>query len=341
MKNKKENEVKSSKKHGLTKTEMFINFLDKNRKAIYGFIGGALVAAIVATIIWPDRIATLADGTQPVAEINGEKITADALYETLKKDNDISFLLNIVDEMILFEKYEEDEEMTSELNNNAQDYYSQVGSKEEFLSQYGYESEDEFLKDLKLNYLREKYYQEYLEGLVTDKEIEDYYNENVYGDINSKHMLVMVDEDRTDEDAKKLAEEIITKLNEGKTFDEVKDEYADSITFEELGFQGFSSNIQDSYMNALKALEDGKYTTEPVKTSYGYHVIYRIEQKEKAALDDVKDLIVDNLAAEKEEADQYIAAKALIELRKENEFTFHDTVMEDKYNEYVKLINEQ
>ena len=56
-------------KKGKEKTngEKFISFIDTNRKCIYGFIGGVLVAAIVATIIWPDRIATLEDGTQPIA----------------------------------------------------------------------------------------------------------------------------------------------------------------------------------------------------------------------------------------------------------------------------------
>ena len=67
-----------------TKGEKFISFIDTNRKSIYGFIGGVLVAAIVATIIWPDRIATLKDGTQPIAEINDKVITADMMYEELK-----------------------------------------------------------------------------------------------------------------------------------------------------------------------------------------------------------------------------------------------------------------
>ena len=52
---------------------------------------------------------------------------------------------------------------------------------------------------------------------------------------------------------KKDIAEIIGKLNEGKSFDEVKEEYKDSTTFEDLGFQGFSSNIQDSYIGASES----------------------------------------------------------------------------------------
>ena len=106
MKNMKEVEGKTYKKRELTKLEKFIDFFDKNRKIFYGFIGGALVTAIVATIIWPDRIATLKDGTQPVATVDGKNVTADTLYESLKKNNDVTNLLDIVDAMLLTDMYE-------------------------------------------------------------------------------------------------------------------------------------------------------------------------------------------------------------------------------------------
>ena len=343
MKSKKETEVKTSKKNKLTKTEKVITFLDRNRKVIYGFIGGALVTAIVATIIWPDRIATLSDGTQPIAEINGEKITADVLYEDMKEYYSVNMLLERVDDMILSKMYEDTDEMKKELESTAQSYYTQYESyygttKEEFLSQNGFKSHDEFIEMLRLNYLRNEYYEEYVESLITEDEINNFYENSVYGDIDSKHMLVTVDEERTEEDAKKLANEIIDKLNEGKTFDEVKEEYKDSITYEELGYQAFNASIETSYMNALKNLENDKYTTEAVKTSYGYHIIYRIAQKEKPSLEDVKDTVIDEIAANKKAEDSTLSTKALIHLREENKFTFYDTVMEDKYKEYKKSI---
>ena len=341
MKNKKETEVKVSKKKELTKTEKVINFLDQNRKFIYGAVGGVLVTAIVATIIWPDRIATLKDGTQPVATVNGENITADVLYEDMKKFYSVSLLLDRADDMILSEMYEENDEMNDELEQNAKAYYTQAEqyyqiTKEEFLAQYGFASHDEFIENLRLGYRRNKYFEEYVENMITEKEIENYYEDKVYGDINSEHILVTIDEDRTDEDAKKLAEEIISKLNDGKTFEEVKEEYADNTTYENLKYQGFNSNIQDSYMNALKELEDDSYTTEPVKTTYGYHIIHRIDQKEKASLEDTKDAIIEILAAEKKEADENLYYKALTNLREENGLEFSDTVMKDKYDDYLK-----
>ena len=89
-------------------------------------------------------------------------------------------------------------------------------------------------------------------------------------------------------------------------------------------------------MKAIKKLENESYTTEAVKTSYGYHIIYRIDQKEKAKLEDIKDTIIDIIAADKKETDETLYAKALISLRNEKEFSFYDTVIEDKYKDYVK-----
>ena len=329
-------------KKGKEKTngEKFISFIDTNRKCIYGFIGGVLVAAIVATIMWPDRIATLEDGTQPIAEINDKVITADMMYEELKNVNSISTFIELVDDSILSKKYELTSEMEKEVEDTANAYYNQYAqygySKEQILAQFGLSSHEEFIEILTLNNRRSKYFDEYVKSLITDKDINDYYENSVYGDISSEHMLAKISDDLTDEDAKALAEEIIAKLSDGKSFDEVKEEYKDKITYENLNYQGFNSNIQDSYMDALKKLENGKYTTEPVKTTYGYHVIHRIDQKEKAALEDIKDEVIEKISDEKKAADQNLYYKSLIHMREENGLKFSDTVFEDKYNAYIK-----
>ena len=160
----------------------WLEWFDKYRLAIYGVIGGVLVSVFVTILIWPDRIAKLEDGKEPVAEID---------------------------------------EMVDEVKSQAENYYNiydQYGtSKEEFLANNGFGSEAAFLAYLRLDYRRNKYVEDYIKSLITEDEIQDYYDDNVYGDINTKHILVKVNNTATDEEkeeAKKLAEEIITKLNE-------------------------------------------------------------------------------------------------------------------------------
>lgn len=342
---KKESKKDTKKVNKVNDDKVFkmLEFFDKYRLAIYGAVGGILITVLVVVIIWPDRIATLKDGTQPVAEIDGYTVTANDLYEDMKDVYSISSLLDKIDNKILEEKYPETDEMNDELKQQAESYYSAYKQyykmdKETFLSNNGFGSEKAFLEYLRLQYRRNKYAEDYIKTLISDKEVEKYYEDKVYGDINTKHILVKVDSSASDEDKKKaedLAKEIISKLNNGKSFDDVKEEYKDQITYEELGYKSYNANLESAYMEAMQKLENNSYSKEPVKTSYGYHVIYRIDQKEKPALDDVKEEIIDSLVSEKKSEDKNISYIALDKMREESGLKFSDTVLEKKYNTYM------
>lgn len=342
---KKESKKDTKKVNKVNDDKVFkmLEFFDKYRLAIYGAVGGILITVLVVVIIWPDRIATLKDGTQPVAEIDGYTVTANDLYEDMKDVYSISSLLDKIDNKILEEKYPETDEMNDELKQQAESYYSAYEQyykmdKETFLSNNGFGSEKAFLEYLRLKYRRNKYAEDYIKTLISDKEVEKYYEDKVYGDINTKHILVKVDSSASDEDKKKaedLAKEIISKLNNGKSFDDVKEEYKDQITYEELGYKSYNANLESAYMEAMQKLENNSYSKEPVKTSYGYHVIYRIDQKEKPALEDVKEEIIDSLVSEKKSEDKNISYVALDKMREESGLKFSDTVLEKKYNTYM------
>lgn len=342
---KKESKKDTKKVNKVNDDKVFkmLEFFDKYRLAIYGAVGGILITVLVVVIIWPDRIATLKDGTQPVAEIDNYTVTADDLYEDMKELYSISSLLDKIDNKILEEKYPEDDNMNDEIKEQAENYYKAYEQyykmdKETFLSNNGFGSEKAFLEYLKLQYRRNTYAKDYIKTLISDKDVEKYYNDNVYGDINTKHILVKVDSSASDEDkkaAEDLAKEIISKLNDGKSFDEVKDEYKDKITYEELGYKSYNANLESAYMDAMQKLDNNSYSKEPVKTSYGYHVIYRIDQKDKPTLDDVKDEIIDSLVSEKKSEDKNISYIALDKMREEAGLKFSDTVLEKKYNTYM------
>lgn len=342
--NKKEEPVKTRKEKNSDELIFkFFEFFDKYRLAIYGLITGVLATVIVVIFIWPDRIAKLEDGTEPVAEIDGFVVTADDLYEDMKSRYSISAMLDKIDNQILAEKYPDTDEMNEEIKAQAENYYSVYEqyyqyTKEEFLAANEFASENEFLDYLKLSYRRNKYTEDYAKSLVTEKEVNDYYEKEVYGDINTKHMLVKVDSSATDEEktaAENTAKEIIAKLNEGKSFDEVKEEYKDQVTYEELGYKAYNANLESAYKDEMKALANNSYSQTPIKTSYGYHVVYRIDQKEKPALEDVKEEIIDELGSQKISEDQNLSGKCLDKMRVEAGLKFTDTVLEKKYNTYM------
>jgi len=310
---KKEIKMPKSKK---TDFKKIITKVDEKRKIIYGFLGGLLLGLLIMKIFMPDRIATLKDGTQPVAKINGENITADELYTEMKEQYPITMLLNEIDTIILNELYEEDEEMTNTVNSNAQstmNQYSQYyGTKteEETLKAMGFSTYDQLIEYFKLDYLKNKYLEDYIKDEIDDKEIEKYYDENVVGDINCEHVLVQVkDGGLTDEEAKKLAKEIINKINDGTSWEDIQKEYKDQVTYENLGYQEWNASLEKSFLDALKDMKDNSFSKDPVKTSYGYHVIYRLDQKEAPTLKDTKKTIVENLIEDKKSEDEKIQYK--------------------------------
>jgi len=259
-----------------------------------------------------------------------------------KQYSAINLLIDLIDNNILVEKYPETDEMKADVEKTATYWFNTYNSyygydEETFLAKNQFSSRQAFIDYLTLDYRRNLYYEEYLKKQFTDKDIEKYYESSVYGDINTKHMLVTVDESNglSDADAKKLAEEIIDKLNNGASWDDVKEEYKDKITAEDLGYQSFDASLDSAYVAEMRSLENGTYSKTPIKSSYGYHVVYRIDQKEKPKLDDVKDAIIEQLGKELESKDTNIRYKALIAMREESKLKFTDEDLESKYNKYV------
>lgn len=347
----KQNKTKVNKpKNKNNKFTKYGEFLEKNRFIIASFIIGVILTALVAMLLWPERIATLKNGEEPIVKVGKSTYTADNLYTRMKSHYNVSQLLDQIDNDLLTKLYPEDKEMTEEVKQNA-DYYINMYkqyynyTEEQFLSSNGFASYNDFLDYLRLDNRRKKYLDKYVKDNLTDKEIENYYNKNVYGDINCQHILVETTSDTSsdstgkklsDEDGKKLAEEIITKINDGTTWDEIKKEYKDKTTFENLEYQSWDSDLEAPFKTALKEMSDNSFSKEPVKTSYGYHVIYRIDQKKVASLKKTKDKIITKLMEEKKSADSNLQQKALISLREDKKIKFYDTDMENKYELYKK-----
>ena len=351
----KEIEEKTKKKNKITKTknnkEDFFTRIanDERRKIVYGFLGGLLLGLLIMFIFMPDRIATLKDGTQPIATISDKNITADELYEDMKSQYPINVLLDKIDNIILTKKYKEDDTMKDKVNSNAEyylnmykQYYTNITDENELLEKMGFASYDKYLEYLKLDYRKTKYTEEYIKDNLTDDEIQKYYDENVFGDINCQHVLVKVKSDDSsaeglsDDKAKKLAEEIIKKINDGTSWEDIQKEYKDKVTYEDLGYQSWDASLETNFLTAIKDMDENSFSKEPVKTSYGYHVIYKLDQKKAPKLNKIKDTIIEKLISSKKSEDQNITYKALINLRKENKLEFSDTVMKEKYETYCK-----
>ena len=133
-------------------------------------------------------------------------------------------------------------------------------------------------------------YVEYLKTNLTSDEVKKYITEKHGAEANmneyiTKHVLISTIDTETGEElskedqdkAKKEAEEIITKLNNGSKIEDLAKEFSDdTYSAKEGGL--IKTYLDDSlvkeYTDAVTKLEVGKYTTVPVKSDYGYHIIY-------------------------------------------------------------------
>lgn len=282
-------------------------------------------------------------------------ISTNDLYEKLKDKYGINFLIDMIDTNILNKEYEDSDSINDYVDiqvNSLRNYYKTETEFLKYINNYGYKNVEELKEYFKLNYKRNLAVKDYLKTLISDDDITNYYNDKVTGDIEAKHILIEVkttdsmteDEKRTTkEDALKKAKEAITKLNEGKTFEEVSKEYSDDdATKNNGGSMGFVNtlNLDDVTRQELTKLEVGKYSTEPLETEYGYEIFLKVSVKDKPKLEEVKTHIIETLTDEKLTKDSKLQYKAMEYIRDKYEFSIKDEDLEIYYeNTMNNLLN--
>ena len=255
-------------------------FLQKNfvMPAGIGLIIGIILTAIICYFVFG---AT--NSSNVVATLTGTKIEKDTIYNKAKLINGLTLLMNEIDKVIISDMYEltekEENAIKKEAENVIKSYEQYYGyTQEEFLTSNGFSSYEEFLDDMRASKKMDKYWYEYLEKKLEEGAVEKYYNENKteLETYDTEHILVQISDDVKDEDALALANEILTKVNEGKTFDDIVDEYGDKVVHEELGYYGKNASLEQAYIDEMVALADNAYSKAPVKTSYGYHIVHKL-----------------------------------------------------------------
>ncbi len=305
------------------------------------------------------KVPKLENGQDAVITLKGENISVDTLYQEMKDKFALSVLLDLMDEEILNQKYEDTDEIKTTIESQIKLMVAQYGqgSEAQLLQQtysaWGIDNMSDLRDYLKLQQKRNLAVEDYAKESVTEEEINQFYEETIFGDITVRHILIEpdVDSNATDaekttaeEEALKKANEVISKLKNGEKFEDLAKEYSDDETNKEDGglLPKFShGDYEEEFEKASKDLEIGKYTTTPVKTSYGYHIIYKEAQDEKPELKIVEDDIKEEIAENKLNDDATIQLTALEDLRKEYEVEIHDDRLKEQYETYLKNAKEQ
>ena len=285
----------------------------------------------------------LKNGEEVAFTVNGENITADKLYKELKNKYGIQIMIDMIDKEILNTMYKDDEDIEKKATTQLETLKAQYGdSWEDTLKNAGYEDEEELKESFKLSLQRNKAIEDYVKDNIKDDEIKKYYEENTAGDISAKHILIKVDAEAenglTDDEAKKKANDIIKKLKDGEDFAKLAKENSDDTGSKEnggdLGYFNKGEMVKE-FEEAAYNLKVNEYTKEPVKTSYGYHIILKTGEKDKPKLKDVKENIIETIMQERLEEDATLQITALDELRSNYKLKLKDAKLKSEYKKYI------
>ena len=311
------------------------------------------------------KIPTLSNGDEAVVTLkNGSMVSVNELYESVKDDYALKSLVNLVDKKILEKEYSKkvkDAKKYAEDNMAQLEAYYGDQLLEAIQQNTGYTSKEAYQDYIYVSYLQNLAIEDYCKDQITEKQIKKYYEKEIVGDIKVSHILITakVTDDMTDEEKKNAESEAKDKINaiiaELKKADKkeivekfaelAKEKSMDESTKDNGGSLGFInkdtlSSEYDELVTAAYNLKDGKFTTKVVTTELGYHVVLRTETKEKAAIEDVKEDIVEQLAADYLSENNVASVKALQEIRKEYDLEIVDSELKSQYATYMQnLLN--
>ena len=311
-----------------------IEFLKNNKLSIACLIIGLSVGAFIMSLFIPEQVIPLKDGSLPIVTLDDFSITSDEYYETLKETTTIDYLVQIIDKVLLDEKYETTDETKKEVQKEMQEtikgfteYYGY--SESEFLNLNGFKTEEDFFNLMLLEHKRELYVHEYIKENLKNEEINNYYIKNLVPDMEIK--TISGDE--------KILEKILNELKT-KSYDEIIKEYKKQIKTHDYSYVSFDDKeINEDIYNEVLNLEENSYTTSLISINGTYYIIFKGNVKEKDDIDKIKDRLREHIATVKvnEDTNNELYYKALISLRKENNITFTDTILKDEYNDYINL----
>lgn len=283
---------------------------------------------------------------------NDEGISVQELYEVLKENYGASYLIDMIDTFLLEKKFDNTTEETQYVDQAISSVKASAESYDmDYLTYiknyYGVQSEKDFENFVTLNYRRNLWALEYAKEQVTEKQIQDYYDNYTIGDIEANHILITanITDDMTDDEietaeteAYNKTKDIIKKLDDGEDFETLAKKYSeDESNASDGGYLGFFNrgDMDQNFEEATIKLKVGEYSSTPVKSAYGYHIIYKISQKDKPSLEDAKENIIQTIAEETLSNDTTIYTTAIIALRDKYEMNIEDSKLKSGYNDVM------
>ena len=310
----------------------------------------ALVLTMTLLITGCVKTPKLENGEDLFASVDGKDFSVVDMYNELKNTYGISALMNLVDKYIISQELEST--ASEELQAKAyiaqmKNYYESNGyTWSQVLASNGY-TESSLEEYYIYNYEKESVAKKYYKDNVSEAEINAYYKDEIIGDITAKQILISpkVEENASDEEKEKASKEaynkaleVIEKLNNGEDFTELAKTYSDDSSAS-LGGTLAPFNKQSDYptdfINEAVKLNKDEYSKKPIKTTYGYHILYIVSKDEKPSLESIKDTIISNIANKNMEDNENYQETAFKAIREKYNLNIIDTVVKERYEQVM------
>ena len=354
--------VKTKKGKKESRVKVLIAKLMDNTPFVVASCVVILLLAALILVLCLKRVPKTSNGDEILATINGKTITANELYEALKEKNGTEELVSLIDTYIADKEVEitdEHKEYVKEVVDYYKEYAEYYGvDLATFLANYvgvtGITTEEEFSEYVLEDYKKTVAITNYIGEKASEEDLKEYYKENYSDKLTVKHILIEVDaeaedQDKADKEAKEKAKDLIEKLNNTSSkkldskFEELAEDNSDDTeTYSNGGLiEDFSKkDVVEEFWEAANELKDGEYTSKPIKTSYGYHIILKVSSKPVEKYKDVKDDVQKSYAESLLNEDSTLFAAKWDELRKEYKLSIKDDLIKKAYKKTVKEATE-
>ena len=234
------------------------------RKTILALTMAAFVLALSAC---SDK--DVSKDNEVLATTKAGNITNDELIQEMKDSIGVQVFQNLALKKAIENEFKVSDKEIKEAIKEQKEKIGDGPALEAYLEQNNI-TEEMFEKQVEFSLLQQKLIESLDE--ITDEQIKTKYN-NMKKEIHARHILV---------DDEKTAKEVISKLKDGGDFAQLAKEYSTEPIAQETGgdldWFGQGKMIPE-FDEAAFALEE-KVISEPVKTSFGYHIIEVLETRE-------------------------------------------------------------
>lgn len=285
------------------------------KKVLLGFASIAMAFTLAAC------------GSKTVATTSGGKITQDEYYSSLK---DTSNGKQVLQEMIVnkvLEKQYGDKVTKKAVDKQFNTYKDQYGSSfKDVLASNGM-TEASLRKQIRSNLLLKEAVKDNDKISSSDlkKEWKSYQPK-----VTVAQILVS---------KKSTAEDVIKQLNDGKDFAKLAKKYSTDSSSKNKGgkiapFDDTNTTLDSDFKNAAFKLDEGKYTTKPAKTQYGYQVIKMIDKPAKGKMSDHTKELKERIWNE-DMSDSATLRKVITKVLKKGNVTIKDKDLKNVLDDYL------